>query len=251
MSNKIRVTVWNEYRHETKNPKIAEIYPQGIHGEIKNILSECDDVEVTLATLDMPEHGLSDDVLNNTDVLIWWGHMAHGEVNDETVNKIRERVYRHGMGFMPIHSAHHSKPFKAIIGTTGDLYWSENQQEIIWNIMPQHPIAQGIPRRFELFEEMYGEPFRIPQPDELIFSSWFAKGNIFRSGCVFYRGVGKVFYFQPGHEECRSFYNPHVRTIIKNAVHWLKTTIDDDNKDLACPHQIISVLDELKAEQNK
>ncbi len=249
MSKKIRVTVWNEYRHEKSEPAIAEIYPNGIHGAIKDILSDCDDLEITTATLDMPEHGLTDEVLNNTDVLVWWGHMAHGAVNDAVVAKIRNRVYRHGMGFFAVHSGHHSKPFGAILGATGDLYWGAEQQEIIWNIMPQHPIAKGVPRRFELFEEMYGEPFSIPTPDELIFSSWFENGNIFRSGCTFYRGKGKIFYFQPGHESCRSFYNPHVRTIIKNAVHWLYTELDDDNKNLGCPHQVETVLSELKKEK--
>jgi len=249
--SKIRVTVWNEYRHERSEAAIAEIYPEGIHGEIKNILSECDDVEVTLATLDMPEHGLTDEVLNNTDVLIWWGHMAHGEVKDEIVKKVKDRVYNHGMGFFPIHSAHKSKPFMAIVGATGNLYWGKEQTELIWNIMPQHPIAKGIPVRFKLFEEMYGEPFRIPQPDELVFSSWFEQGNIFRSGCVFYRGVGKVFYFQPGHEACRSFYNENVRTVIKNAVHWLKTDLTPENNDKGCYHQKTSVFEELEAESNK
>ena len=246
---KIRVTVWNEFRHEKIDKEVAETYPDGIHGMIKSILDTCDDLEVRTATLDEPEHGLTDEVLNSTDVLIWWGHMAHPEVKDEIVAKIVDRVYRHGMGFFAVHSGHHSKPFKAIVGATGDLCWGDDQQEIVWNIMPSHPIAKGVPRRFELFEEMYGEPFCIPTPDELVFSSWFKNGNIFRSGCTFYRGKGKIFYFQPGHEFCRSFYNKHVQTIIKNAAHWLYTELDDDNKDLDCPQQKVSVLDELANEK--
>ena len=91
----------------------------------------------------------------------------------------------------------------------------------MWNLLPAHPIAEGVPQYFRLdSEEMYGEPFNIPQPDELVFASWFQHGNIFRSGCCFYRGVGKVFYFQPGHETERSYYNPNVRKIIRNAVRW-------------------------------
>ena len=246
--SKIRVTVWNEGRHEKKNPQVTEIYPNGIHGAIADILGECDDMEVRTATLDEPEHGLTDEVLKDTDVLIWWGHMAHGEVRDDIVEKIRNRVYRHGMGFFAVHSGHHSKPFRAIVGTTGDLTWGRDRQEIVWNILPQHPIAKGLPQRFELFEEMYGEPFAIPTPDELIFASWYADGNIFRSGCTFYRGVGKVFYFQPGHELCRSFYNENVRTVIKNAVHWLYNPIAPEVKDLSCPHQTVSVLEQLKNE---
>lgn len=248
---KIRVTVWNEFRHEKMEKEIAEKYPDGIHGMIKSILDTCEDLEVRTATLDEPEHGLTDEVLNSTDVLVWWGHMAHGEVKDEIVAKVVDRVYRHGMGFFAVHSGHHSKPFKAIVGGTGDLCWGDDQKEIVWNIMPQHPIAKGVPKRFELFEEMYGEPFCIPTPDELIFSSWFENGNIFRSGCTFYRGKGKIFYFQPGHEWCRSFYNKHVQTIIKNAVHWLYTELEEENKDLDCPHQIESVIDELAREKEE
>lgn len=249
MSKKLNVVIWNEFRHEKTHEVVKTIYPDGLHAVIKGFLDKCDDLDVTLAALDDPDQGISDELLEKTDVLIWWGHMAHGEVRDDIVEKVRQRVYRQGMGFFAIHSAHHSKPFRAIVGTTGDLYWGADQQEIIWNILPQHPIAKGVPRRFELFEEMYGEPFCIPQPDELIFSSWYQNGNIFRSGCTFYRGRGKVFYFQPGHEHCRSFYNKHVQTIIKNAVHWLYTELDEDNKNLGCPHQIESVLDELKREK--
>ena len=249
MANKIKVTVWNEYRHEKAEKEIAEKYPNGIHGVIKEILSECDDLEIRCATLDEPEHGLTDEVLDNTDVLVWWGHMAHGEVKDEIVAKVVDRVYRKGMGFFAVHSGHHSKPFKAIVGATGDLTWGDEQQEIVWNIMPQHPIAKGVPKRFELWDEMYGEPFCIPTPDELVFSSWFEQGNIFRSGCTFYRGKGKIFYFQPGHESCDSFYNKHVRTIIKNAVHWLYTEHIEENLDLNCPQQLVSVIDQLKNEK--
>ena len=241
---KIRVTIWNEYRHETKDEKIKALYPDGIHGAIKDILLECDDIEVRTATLDEPENGLTDEVLNNTDVLIWWGHMAHGEVLDSVVEKVRERVLRDGMGFLPVHSGHHSKVFKAILGATGDLVWSDNQKELVWNLLPQHPIAEGIPTCFELFEEMYGEPFCIPTPDELVFTSWFEQGNIFRSGCCYYRGLGKIFYFQPGHEECKSFDNKYVRRILQNAVHWVAPTLGG-KRDEGCRRQMKSVFEEL------
>ena len=221
MANKIRVTIWNEFRHEKTNARAMELYPNGIHATIGEFLSKEDDIEVTLAALDDPDQGLPDEVLENTDVLVWWGHMAHGEVNDALVEKIRQRVYAGKMGFCPVHSAHHSKPFKAILGCTGNLSWGADQKELIWNLCPTHPIAAGIPDHFELeLEEMYGEPFYIPTPDELIFGGWFEHGNMMRSGCTFRRGAGKIFYFQPGHESCRSFYNPYVRRILQNGVHW-------------------------------
>ncbi|MBO5274367.1 MAG: ThuA domain-containing protein [Clostridia bacterium] len=221
MDKKIRVTIWNEYTHEKHMPEVAALYPEGIHGHIKKTLAFDGDLEITLAALDDPNQGLSDELLNNTDVLLWWGHMRHGEVDDGLVERIRERVYRCGMGFIGLHSAHHSKPFRAIIGCTGDLLWGDEQKEIVWNVNPGHPIAAGIPEHFVFeSEEMYGEPFYIAPPDEVVFASWFEHGNIFRSGCCWRRGMGRIFYFQPGHETCPSFYNEHVIRIIDNAIHW-------------------------------
>ncbi len=221
MANKIRVTVWNEYRHEKSEESIRAIYPNGIHGAVKEFLDTHDDLEVRLAALDDPDQGLPDEVLNNTDVLMWWGHMSHEDVSDALVEKIKRRVYDDGMGFIAMHSAHMSKPFRAIVGTSGKLLWSDDQHELIWNVMPGHPITAGIPEHVDLgTEEMYGEPFMIPQPDELLFIGWFEHGYVFRSGCTFYRGRGKVFYFQPGHEACRSFYNEYVQKILYNGVKW-------------------------------
>lgn len=221
MDKKINVVVWNEFRHEKSKPEIHEIYPIGIHGTVKSFLGVNEDMNVTLAALDDECQGLPDELLEKTDVLIWWGHAAHKEVNDELVAKIQKRVYEGKMGFVALHSAHHSKPFKAIVGTNGNLSWGRNQKEIVWNLMPQHPIAAGIPDHFTIdSEELYCEPFYIPQPDALVFGAWYEDGFIFRSGACFLRGAGKVFYFQPGHEECRSFYNPYVQRIITNAVRW-------------------------------
>ncbi len=218
---KIRVTVWNEYRHERNHDLVAyQNYPNGIHGRIAEILGECDDLEIRTAVLDDPDHGIPDEVLDNTDVLVWWGHMYHGEVSDERVKAVQQRVYM-GMGFIACHSAHHSKPFKAIVGTTGNLSWGDDVHEVVWNLKPSHPIAAGIPDHFDLgTEELYAERFDIPNPDDLIFGSWYETGHIFRSGVTFTRGAGKIFYFQPGHENCRSFYNPYVMRILQNAVHW-------------------------------
>ena len=233
----INVTIWNEFRHEKTKDDVKELYPDGIHAFIKGFI-ECDDVKVTLAALDDPDCGLPDDVLNGTDVLIWWGHMAHAEVPDELVEKIRSRVYS-GMGFMPLHSGHHSKPFKAIVGTTGNLTWGRNQKAILWNVAPTHPITDGIPAHFELCEEMYGEPFFIPKPDDLLFTTWYEDGNVFRGGCTFTRGIGKIFYFHPGHETCSSFYNEYVQRIIKNAIRWCAPIkVDTDTFVLGdCIHQ--------------
>ena len=223
MANKIRVTAWNEFRHEKSNEYVKSIYPDGIHGLIKQFLETQDDIEVTLAALDDPENGLPDEVLNNTDVLIWWGHMAHHEVPDALVEKIRHRVYTKGMGLIVLHSGHHSKVFRQVVGTNGNLSWGRDQKEVVWNLLPSHPIAAGIPDHFTLTtEELYCEPFYVPQPDALVFGSWFEDGFIFRSGLCYLRGAGKVFYFQPGHESCPSYHNEYVQKIITNAVYWAK-----------------------------
>lgn len=229
----IHVTVWNEYRHEKEVPEVAKIYPEGIHGQIAAFLGS-DEIEVRTATLDMPEHGLTQEVLDHTDVLIWWGHMAHHEVTDEIVDRVQERVLK-GMGLIVLHSGHKSKPFMRMLGTTCNLNWREGDRERLWCCNPTHPIAQGIPMQFELeHEEMYGEFFDIPKPDDIIFIGWFRGGEVFRSACTFHRGYGKIFYFQPGHESYPTFYNENVQKIIKNAVIWATPNVTVDK--LECPN---------------
>jgi trehalose utilization protein len=221
MSELPRVTIWNEFVHERKNEIIGKLYPDGMHGAIANSLREAG-FEVQTATLDQPEHGLTDDVLASTDVLIWWGHMAHAKVADEVVNKVHQRVVADGMGLIPLHSAHHSKIFVKLMGTTCDLKWREiGEKERLWVVNPGHPIVNGIGDYIEIpNSEMYGEHFDIPQPDEQVFVSWFQGGEVFRSGSCFYRGRGKIFYFRPGHETYPIFYNQEVLKVIKNGILW-------------------------------
>jgi len=216
----IKVTVWNEFRHEKKDKEVIAIYPDGIHNCIAGFLGKDSSIKVKTATLDDPEHGLTDEVLENTDVLIWWGHMSHGEVSDEIVEKVHNRVLR-GMGFIALHSAHFAKPFIKLMGTSCSLKWREGDFERLWVISPNHPITEGIDEYVELEnEEMYGERFDIPTPDELVFVSWFKGGVVFRSGCCWNRGLGKVFYFRPGHETNPSYHIPQIQRIITNAVKW-------------------------------
>lgn len=217
----VRVTVWNEGRHEKKSSEIAAVYPQGIHGAIAESLAGQPDMLVRTATLDEPEHGLTDAVLAETDVLLWWGHMAHGDVSDAIVDKVQARVLE-GMGLIALHSAHFSKIFKRLMGTHCSLIWRElGEKERVWTVAPGHPIAEGLGPYFEIpHTEMYGEYFDIPQPDELVFISWYPGGEVFRSGCAYYRGRGKVFYFSPGHETFPIYYQEEVRRVLANAVRW-------------------------------
>lgn len=215
-----RVTVWNENQHEKTNPAVQKVYPEGMHVVIAKALRE-QGFTVGTATLDEPEHGLTVEVLAQTDVLIWWGHMAHGDVKDEIVERVHQRVLD-GMGLVVLHSGHFSKIFKKLMGTTCDLKWREaSEKERIWVVEPGHPIAEGLGEYFEIeHEEMYGERFDIPAPDTLVLLSWFKGGEVFRSGCCYHRGKGKIFYFRPGHETYPTYYQAEVQRVIANGVRW-------------------------------
>lgn len=219
----IRVTVWNENVHETTQPDVAAIYPAGIHGAIAEGLQELlgDQVLLRTATLAEPEHGLSEEVLNSTDVLLWWGHIAHDEVDDVVVERVHQQVLA-GMGILVLHSGHFSKIFKKLMGTTCSLAWrNEAERELVWTVAPSHPIAEGIPQPLIVGQqEMYGEFFDIPTPEELVFISSFAGGEVFRSGVTYTRGRGKVFYFSPGDQEYPVYQQPEIRMVLANAVRW-------------------------------
>ncbi len=216
----IRVTIFNENIHD-KEEVVLRVYPNAMHGAIKEALDEDGRFEVTIATQDMPECGLTDEVLANTDVLFWWGHVIHHQVPDEVVDRVQKRVLQ-GMGLVVLHSGHFSKVFKRLMGTGCDLKWREScDKERIWITSPSHPIAAGLPEHFELpKEETYGEHFDIPNPDEVVFTSWFSGGEVFRSGCVFLRGNGKIFYFRPGHETFPTFYDANIKKVLVNAAAW-------------------------------
>lgn len=218
----INVTIWNEYRHEKQNSEIGKLYPNGMHSAIGDFLKKDSSFNIRLACLDDKSQGLSDDIINSTDVLIWWGHCNHNEVSDESVAKLADRA-RRGMGVIFLHSSHESKLFKTLTGCSGCLSWrEEGETQIIWNLKPNHPITQGIKEYIRIEkEETYGEPFGIPEPTESIFMSWFSGGNVFRSGWVLNVQNGKIFYFQPGHESFPTYYNEDVLKVISNAVKYL------------------------------
>ena len=214
----IRVTVWNEFKHERELENIRKVYPEGIHGCIAAFLEKEEDFTVRTATFDMEEHGLTEEVLNDTDVLIIWSHALQKEFSDEVAKRVQRHVLA-GMGLVALHSAHYSKILKNLLGTSLTLKWKHGESEKLWCISPTHPIAAGIPEMIAIpEEEMYGEFFDIPKPDDVIFTGWFPNGYVFRSGVTFSRGHGKIFYFQPGHEEYPTYRIPEIQQIIKNGV---------------------------------
>jgi trehalose utilization protein len=229
----MRVTVWGENIHERRDASVAAIYPEGMHETIAAGIREHlgADAEVRTATLDQPENGLDPDVLNQTDVLTWWGHAAHDEVADAVVEHACRRVHN-GMGLIALHSAHYSKVLRSLLGTTCSLRWrNEGERELVWTVAPGHPIAEGVPPVFAIpRQEMYGEFFDIPPPEELVFISSFAGGEVFRGGCCFTRGRGRIFYFSPGDQEYPVYHQPEVRRVIANAVAWAaaRSPIADD-----------------------
>lgn len=220
----LRIVVWGENVHEHKNPKVGAVYPKGMHEAIaEGLRQKLPAAKVSTATLQEPDHGLSEARLAETDVLTWWGHQAHDKVEDRIVDRIQKRVLE-GMGLIVLHSAHYSKIFKRLMGTTCSLTWREaDERERFWVCNPGHPITRGLPAHFELpAEEMYGEPFAIPAPDEQVFISWFEGGEVFRSGCCWNRGNGKIFYFRPGHETYPTYFDANVRQVIANAAEWAR-----------------------------
>ena len=238
MTSPISVTVWGENFHERSERDragMAERYPGGMHGAIAAGLSELlgDSVAVSRATQDQREHGLTEEVLSTTDVLTWWGHATHSSVDDAVVDRVHQRVLG-GMGLLVLHSAHFSKIFRRLMGTTCSLAWrNSGDTELVWSVNPSHPITAGIPQPIVINEhEMYGEFFDIPAPDELIFLSTFSSGEVFRSGCCWRRGKGKVFYFSPGDQEYPVYHHPDIKRVLANAVLWARP---EQGIDLAAP----------------
>jgi len=217
----INVLVWGENVHENTNDDVRSLYPGGMHVCIANALGKHTDISVTTATLQQPEHGLDADTLQRTDVLLWWGHAAHDQVDDEIVARVQQRVWE-GMGLIALHSAHFSKIFKRLMGTPCSLTWREaGEKERLWSINLSHAICHGLDSWFELPQsEMYGEPFSVPEPDETVFISWFEGGEVFRSGMTWRRGAGKIFYFGPGHETYPIYHDANIQKVLINAVRW-------------------------------
>lgn len=220
--NRIRVLIWCDDRVDEGTRDMLKVYPGGVHKHLKGALADVADFDIQLGTMDMPEHGLTEQVLNQLDVLVWWAHMDHELVDPAVVDRVYARIMDKGMGLICLHSSHFSSIFKRLMGTTCNLKWRHGaEKERIWVMDPTHPVASGLPEHFEIpMAEMYGERFDIPTPDALVFLSWFSGGEVFRSGCAFHRGRGRIFYFRPGHGTYRVYDHPLVIKVIENSIRW-------------------------------
>lgn len=247
----IKVTIWNENVHEREEGPVGDfirkIYPNGIHQYLKEAL-KADDLEIRAVSLDMPEQGLPDSLLEDTDVLMWWGHVAHATVEDSLVTRIQARIHK-GMGLIVLHSGHYSKIFKRMMGTSCSLHWREiGEKERLWRVAPaNHPIVQGVPETFVIpHTEMYGERFDIPDDGQNIFISWYEGGNVFRSGVAFQRGPARIFYFSPGHETFPIYHDPNVQKILTNAIHWAAPSfLPAWQEHIGVPHETVTTQNPL------
>jgi trehalose utilization protein len=219
----VRVTVWGENVHERREEEVRARYPRGMHAAIaEGVAGRLGErVRVRTATLDEPEHGLTQATVDDTDVLAWWGHVAHDDVDDAVVDRVHDAVLG-GMGLLALHSAHYAKIFGRLLGTSCSLRWrNDGERELVWTVEPTHPIAADVPQPIVIdAHEMYGEHFDIPAPDALVFVSSFAGGEVFRSGCCFRRGAGRIFYFSPGDQDYPIYDHPDVQRVLANAVLW-------------------------------
>jgi len=219
----MNITLWFEDRHVS--PEQREIYPDGMHGAVAAFLEREADIRCQCLTMDGPP--LTEQTLNQTDVLIWYGHLCHREVDDRLVDLCWKRVLE-GMGLIVPHSGHFSKLFIRLMGTTCQLSYrvdGGHERETVWVVDPAHPIAQGMGEGFIIpTEEVYREFHDIPQPEELVLISGVPGGEVFRSGCCRRRGAGRIFYFRPGHETCPTWHHPRVQRVMINAVRWAAPT---------------------------
>ena len=222
----VRVTIWNENRHEQSNEHVQKLYPKGIHGAIADLLAQDEAIVTQTATLDEPEHGLSEEVLDNTDVL-FGGVIAPTGKFKMKLSTESNSAYSAVWDWWCCHSGHYAKIFKRLMGTNCSFKWREEaERERLWNVAPGHPLTQGIGEQIVLENaEMYGERFDIPEPDESIFISWFEGGEVFRSGCVWRRGHGTIFYFRPGHETYPIYYNQEIGQVLRNAAHYCQARV--------------------------
>lgn len=222
----MKILIYNEGRDERLKPEVLEVYPDGIGAVLKDVVSSIPGAEILgiISMYDMGTMEEMDKLLAITDVLVFWSHGGNSMFPDDIATLIQNHVLR-GMGFVVLHSAIGSKPFKALMGTTCSIHYRHDDFERLTCCNPQHPIAAGLPLHIELEkEESYGEYIDVPKPDDIIYLGWFDSGEVCRSVMTWHRGYGKVVFLQPGHETNPSYYDQHIRKLICNSCIWSART---------------------------
>jgi trehalose utilization protein len=107
----IRVVIWDE-----RQPAQKSVYPNFLGNHLAEYLRNSERgrgarLQVRSVGIDDPEQGLSSDVLDNCDVLVWWGHQRHGEISADTAKGIVRRITSGQLSLIALHSAHWSRPF--------------------------------------------------------------------------------------------------------------------------------------------
>jgi trehalose utilization protein len=216
------VVVWSE----GSAPK--KVYPDDINGAIVAGLAPLPGWDIVKASITDPDQGLPDELLQRCDVLVWWGHVKHGQVKDELVTKIVKRVKEDGMGFISLHSAHFAKPNRKLMGTpcTWGAYVGDSTTLKVTVKEPKHPIAAGIKEFTVVHHERYSEPYAVPEPQAVVFEGVHTlrdgRPDASRVGLCWQIGKGKFFYLQAGHETNPIFFDENIRKIMRNAVEWAK-----------------------------
>jgi trehalose utilization protein len=213
---KIRVLLWSEQTEP------RDVYPKGISGALADYFNKLPGFEAKTATLNDPEAGLSDAVLSQTDVLIWFGHKKHNAVPDEAVDRVIKHVRERGMGFIGLHSAHYSKPLKKLLNASGSWrsYVNHGKPEQMWIVLPDHPIAKGVNDFTIPKTELYAEPFQVPPPEAVIVEGTWESGHRSREVMTWTIGKGRMVYIRAGHEEYPIYFMPQMQRLVANSVEW-------------------------------
>ncbi len=272
---RLKVVVWDE-----RQPAQKQAYENFLGNRIADHLKTLPGLSVQSVALDDPAQGLSDEILGDCHVLIWWGHVRQAEVAPEVGIRIVDRIKQGKLALIALHSAHWSTPFieamnersrqdlarlgppsastleipppkrNTVPGDNDRLtpyvqtrkfpdgkvardlhlpiccfpaYRNDGKPSYLRVLKPEHPIVQGVPASgFTIpHEEMYNEPFHVPEPDEVILEERWETGEWFRGGMLWTLGKGKVFYFRPGHETYPTYQQEYPLMIVANAVNWL------------------------------
>lgn len=212
----LRVHVWCE------GTAPRAVYPNDVDGAVADHLGKLPTLQVRRGRLADPSAGLAEDVLDATDVLLWWGHLRHDDVPNDRAEAVVRRVREGKLGLIALHSSCTSKPFKGLMGMACEPGgWREDgRPEHVKIVAPDHPIARGVTPFTIPRSDMFAEPFEVPAPESVVLVSNWDNGETVRSGLTWTVGKGRVAFLRTGHDAFPVLFHPSVRQIIANATLW-------------------------------